>query len=388
MTSAHARAGQPVDADSWADWKWQQRNAIRSARQLAAYFPDCPPELLDLIGRHTETRRFQVTPYYLGLVEADSPLRRPRSDDPLWLQVCPVESGGVAPYSYDGETENWELPHEMVTPIAQHKYDNRIIVRYSNVCQAYCQFCYEALRTLEKDSTKVSFDPNHWQATLRFVGAHRDIEEVILSGGEPLMHSDEQIDRVLGQLRDVRPDLVLRIHTRALTFNPFRITPGLVAAFERHRVQAIGVHVTHPRELTDQFATSVRALQSAVPIVFANVPLLGNVNATVPVMRQLCMGLYGLGVHAGYLYHFMPHSPEGELFRVPVSHGVAIVRALRRRISNPAVPEYVLAHATGKFTVPLHDPEEVPVRIDDQHGNQVLSFVNWQGTRVSYPDAA
>jgi len=388
MTAAKTMVGGLVDDSSWCDWKWQQRNAVRTPRQLVAYFPDCTPELLALIARHTSTRRFQVTPYYLSLVGVEPPFQRPRDNDPLWLQVCPREAAGPAPYGYDGETENWELPHEMVTPIGQHKYDNRIIIRYANVCQAYCQFCYEALRTLEKDSTKVSFDPGHWQATLDYVAATPQIEEVILSGGEPLMHSDDQLDRVLGQLRRVRENLVLRVHTRSLTFNPFRVTPELVAVFARHRVQAVGVHVTHPHELTDQFAAAVRRIQSAVPIVFANVPLLAGVNASVPVMRTLSMDLYRLGVHAGYLYHFMPHSPAGDLFRVPVSDGVAIVRALKRRISNPAVPEYVLPHATGKHTVPLHTPEEIPARTVDPHGNPVLSFVNWQGDRVSYPDPA
>lgn len=370
----------------WSDWKWQQRNAVRSSRQLREYFPDCGQDMLDLIDRHVETRRFQVTPYYLSLVRKDES-GSPDPNDPLWRQVMPVETVEDNPYGYDGETENWELPEEMVTPIAQHKYDNRIIIRYANVCHAYCQFCYEALRTLDKDSTKAPFDRDHWQATLQFLREHPGVEETIFSGGEPLMHTDGQIDGVLGDVRAVREDMVLRVHTRALTFNPYRVTPELVEVLGRRRVQAIGLHITHPRELSDEFAAAVRRLQSAVPILFANVPLLAGVNDDISTMRELAMELYRLGVHAGYLYHFMPHSPESSLFRVPIGRGTQIVRSLRRRISNPAVPEYVLPHATGKYTVPLiSDPDEYPRHDVDETGTRVLSFVNWTGRRVHYPD--
>jgi lysine 2,3-aminomutase len=370
----------------WQDWKWQQRNAVRSSKQLRQYFPGCSPDVLGLIDRHVTTRRFQVTPYYLSLIGRDA-AGSPDPDDPLWRQVVPIEMSEDHPYGYDGETENWELPQEMVTPIAQRKYDNRIIIRYANVCHAYCQFCYEALRTLDKDSTKASFDRNHWRATLEFVRDTPAIEELILSGGEPLMHTNEQIDTVLGEVRAVRTGLVLRIHTRALTFNPFRITPELVEVLGRHGVQAIGLHVTHPHELSPSFERAVRLLQGAVPILFANVPLLAGVNDDVGTMRELAMSLYRLGVHAGYLYHFMPHSPESSLFRVPIERGATIVRALRRHISNPAVPEYVLPHATGKYTVPLvSGPEEYPHHQLDESGTRVLSFVNWAGRRVHYPD--
>jgi lysine 2,3-aminomutase len=376
------------EQSEWTDWKWQQRNAIRDSRKLRKYFPGCAPEVLGLIDRHVTTRRFQVTPYYLSLIGRDAS-GGPDPDDPLWRQVVPIGMSEDHPYGYDGETENWELPEEMVTPIAQHKYDNRIIIRYANVCHAYCQFCYEALRTLDKDSTKASFDRNHWQATLDFARDHPGIEEIILSGGEPLMHTDEQLDGVLGEARAVRENLVLRVHTRALTFNPYRITTELVEVLGRHRVQAIGLHITHPRELGPAFIGAVRMLQGAVPILFANVPLLAGVNDDVATMRELAMSLYRLGVHAGYLYHFMPYSPESSLFRVPIERGTHIMRALRRHISNPAVPEYVLPHATGKYTVPLiTDPDEYPRHEVDETGTRVLSFVNWTGNRVHYPDPA
>jgi lysine 2,3-aminomutase len=376
-----------VDLAGWTDWQWQQRNAIRSSAQIRHYLPDCPQEILDRVDRHIESRRFQVTPYYLSLIQIDPDQGGPEADDPLWLQVAPQSSAEDAPYDYDGETENWELPAEMVTPIAQHKYDNRIIVRYANTCHSYCQFCYEALRTLDKDSVKASFDRAYWGETLDYLRVNPQVEEVILSGGEPLMHSNDQLDRALGALREVRADLVLRIHTRALTFNPYRIDDGLVAVLRRHGVQAIGLHITHPRELSANFAHAVSQLQTAVPILFANVPLLAGVNDAPQTMRNLCMSLYRIGVHAGYLYHFMPHSPAAGHFRVPIKRGVEIMTTLRRHISSPAVPEYVLPHSSGKYTVPLlQTPDELPRYETDSSGVRMLSVVNWLGERVHYPD--
>lgn len=376
--------------ESWTDWKWQQRNAIRTAKQFHNRFPHCDQELLDRIERHSVTRKFQVTPYYLSLVATDPRTEGPLSTDPLWRQIAPVHTDGKSdPYGYDGKTENWELPHEMVTPIAQHKYSNRIIVRYANVCHAYCQFCYEALRTLDKESDKETFNREHWQATLDYLRVHTEVEEMILSGGEPLMHSNEQIDRAMAEAREVRPDLILRIHTRALTFNPYRIDQALADVLARHEVTAIGLHITHPRELTPEFDTAVARLRGAVPVLFANVPLLAGVNDDPGTMKDLCMGLYRRGVHAGYLYHFMPHSPEAECFRAPVQRGVEIMRSLKRHISNPAVPEYVLPHATGKYTMPLTDlgaADALPRHTVDDNGLRMLELVNWQGERVRYPD--
>jgi lysine 2,3-aminomutase len=370
----------------WKDWKWQQRHAVRSAGAIKEYFPGCPPEVLREIDAHASTRRFQVTPYYLSLIRTDGDRLRPLEDDPLWRQVCPSAPERADPYGYDGESENWELDEEMVTPVAQHKYGNRVIIRYSNICHAYCQFCYEALRTLERNSSKPSFERRHWLQTLDYLAEHAEVEEVILSGGEPFMHSDEQLAGVLADLREVRPELVVRIHTRSLTFNPFRVTETLAQTLRAHEVQALGLHITHPNEITPAFVEALRRLQSAVPLVFSNVPLLRGVNACPETMRELSMSLYRLGVHAGYLYHFMPRSPKSELFWVPVDEGRRIVRSMKRHVSNPAVPEYVLPHPTGKYTVPLHDADEHPRHEQDSDGVRLLGFVNWRGEHVTYPD--
>jgi lysine 2,3-aminomutase len=377
--------------EEFADWKWQQRSAIRTVEQLLAVFPGLPEATAGAIRANMQQRRFQFTPYYLTLIRRGDGGDAPVPDDPMWKQVAPTwteparEEAGS--YDYDGTTENWEMPTEMVTPIAQHKYDDRIIVRLANVCHAYCQFCYEALRTLEKETSKASFQQEHWDATVRYVREHAAVHEVILSGGEPLLHSDAQLAQVLADLRGVGRPIAVRLHTRALTFNPYRITDALVSALREHGLNAIGLHVTHPHELTPQFEAAVAKLRTAVPVLFANTPLLRGVNDDLATMRELGMRLYLLGVRPGYLYHFMPNSPGSEPFRTTVQAGVDIVRGLKRRVSNLAVPEYVLPHHTGKHTMPLLAPGEAhPVAATDADGYPVVRFTNWRGEVVEYPD--
>ncbi len=372
----------------WHDWQWQQHNSIRSAQELQREFPGLPHEVVRTIEKNQSRRRFQITRYTLGLIRRTGDGLSPAEGDPIWQQVVPYwDTEGQAAYHYDGETENWELAHEMVTPIAQHKYDNRVIIRLANVCHSYCQFCYEALRTLEKTSPKDAYQVQHWRATLDYLRRHEEVEEAILSGGEPLMRSDSQIDSILGDLRGIGRWIAIRIHTRSLFFNPFRITNRLIDLLAQHEVNAVGLHVCHPNEITDEFRAAVRKLRQGVPILFANMPLLLGINDDPQVLHALCMGLYREGVVPHYLYHFLPFSPGAEQFRTSVQTGIDLIRSLKRHITNLAVPEFVIAHTSGKHTLPLLAPgEEPPRRGLDARGNPVVSYSNWRGELVEYLD--
>jgi lysine 2,3-aminomutase len=374
----------------WSDWKWQQRSAVRSLEQLLRFFPRLQPNFIAAIEQYSETRRFQITPYLLSLIGYAEDGLAPQPDDPLWMQFIPhAEEIRGAADAYDGETENWEMPDEMVTPIAQHKYDNRVIIRLANVCHGYCQFCYEALRTLEKDSAKYSFQQKHWDLTIEYLHEHKAIEEVILSGGEPLMLMDDQLRRVLSDLNNLGREITVRIHTRALTFNPFRITDKLIAIMSENHLTSLGVHVAHPNEITPEFRQAVARLHSATPIMFANIPLLRGINDDVQTMHVLGMTLYSLGIIPQYLYHFMPFSPGASDFRTSVRKGLDIVCSLKRRITNLAVPEFVLPHQSGKHTLPLlKQTDQMPQWVLNEDGQPVVRYTNWRGEVVEYLDAA
>ncbi len=373
----------------WRDWKWQQRNAVTAVEDLKRIFPGLSATSLRDIQENLNQRRICLTPYVLSLMQCEEGTRRPRAEDPVWRQLVPEWSTGASASAieYDGKTENWELHDEMKTPICQHKYPNRVILRVANVCHAYCQFCYEALRTLEKNSEKESFRQRYWDETLDYIRQTESVEEVILSGGEPFMLSDEKLDSLLQSLREIDRPLALRIHTRALTFNPFRITDDLLAALARSRVRAVGIHVTCLPELSADFRAAAARLQTAVPIVFANMPLLRGINDSIDTMRELCMNLYQNGVIPHYLYHFMPFSPGSAIYRTSVRSGIEIVKGMKRNITNLAVPEFVLPHQSGKYSPPLMlDGSDYPRWAEGSRGGPVVQYRNWQGDVVEYSD--
>ncbi|NOR61544.1 MAG: radical SAM protein [Rhodobacteraceae bacterium] len=371
-------SSKPAD---WYEWKWQQRNSIKTVEGLADSLLSLPVEQ---ILKNAKDRKIQITPYYLDLIQKQAGTL---AYDRLLNQVIPFWDEEAAG-GYNGQTENWELSHEMKTPVCQHKYDNRVIIRTANVCNAYCQFCFEALRTINTDHSKPALNKTHWHETLTYIKENTQLEEVIFSGGDPLMLSDSKLKQILMDVREARPDILIRVHSRALTFNPFRITDELLQAFESAGVNAFGIHICHPAEITDEFKAASRKMRNVVPIQFANIPVLKGINDDYETLTALFLSLYRNGVVPYYLYHFMPFSPGSSEYRASVADVIGIMCRIKRRKSNIAVPEYVLPHMRGKYTVPLlESQDEFPRFEDTEDGGRVYAFTNWLGERHEWRDA-
>ncbi|BET95748.1 KamA family radical SAM protein [Xenorhabdus taiwanensis] len=370
--------------ENWTDWRWQQKNAIRDEKSLRIACGGWREEITQRIQQNLQGQKIQITPYYLRRILATN-----QSDDittnPLWRQVVPFWNEEQT-NGYDGESENWELNSEMKTPICQHKYDNRVILRMVNACNSYCQFCFEALRTLKVDSGKSNASRTSFQQSLEYIKNTPSVEEVILSGGDPLMLTDNKLDESLSAIREIREDLLIRVHSRALTFNPYRITDALIETLKKHRVNAFGVHICHPLELSEEFQAAVRRIQNVVPIVFSNMPFLRGINDSEEILHKLFIDLYRIGVKPYYLYHFMPFSPGSSEYKASIDDAISIMRKLKRRVSNIALPEYVLPHMKGKFTVPLFtNPEEMPY-FESINGKRYYRFINWQREQCEWLD--
>jgi lysine 2,3-aminomutase len=384
----------------WTDWKWQQRHSVKDLFALAGYFQNIDPGFFYNLKEYSQGLKFKITPYILSQLD---PLltKEELVESPWFHQFFPLgEVYRKGTDAFDG-TDNWEAPEEFPTSLLHHKYTNRVVVRFSE-CMSYCNFCFEALRVLEEKpegtnlidmpwsrQKKKNWSWNEWKVSLEYLKNHPEVEEAVLSGGEPLLQSDERLDRILKDLSEIETVRFKRIHTRTLTLNPYRFTDGLLDVLDRYSINDVTFGILHPSELTDDFRMVVQRIRRTVaPILGAHIPLLKNVNADTETLRELFLGLYELNIKPYYLLHSMPHTPYADKQRLSVKDGIRLVKPLKRHISNVAFPEYILAHYDGKVTVPFEldgTPEFQYCR--DDKGNPVVRFLNWKGDWVEYPDA-
>ncbi len=385
---------------NWQSWIWQEQNAVRSVLQMKKVFPDLSvEELLRLNDWLKMGRRILITPYVLSLIERDGN-GNPLESDPIWRQVFPwfphameekKQSGKlkrIGPDEYSPGAENWEEPSEMISPIAHHKYDNRAIIYTIDSCLGYCMYCFRALQAGEKSEMHGGI--KYWKETIAAIRKRKKIEEVIFSGGDPLVYGNEKLAEMLSDVRAIPHVKAVRIHTRAWTHNPFRIDGDFCALLKKYEVTEMGVHVVHPRELTDDFHKAVQRVRKSgsKTILMCDTPLIKGINDDKNILHTLFMSLYTAGVKPYYLSHNMPNIPFSRLQRTSVKKGLQIYNGLKRKISNPAMPEYIITHKSGKKTVPECErgtPDFIYAK--DKNGFPIIRFLNWKGEWTEYLDA-
>lgn len=371
-------------------WKFQRDNRIYGPSEMRKAFPAYSEELLAALNAYRKKYRFALTPYLLSLIARDVD-GNPRQDDPIWRQfkfISEQETTGVA--NYDGITPNWERPEELPTPILHHKYPGRAIFRLTNSCFSYCNYCYMTPRVRDRSLNQVAATSDkHWQDSLVYLKNNPAVHDVLISGGDPLVLNNEKIDRILHYLRQIPSIETIRINTRALTHNPYRLDSDLVSIMKRHRVNVLEVHIVHPNEFTDEFDERISLLAEGGyrPQILWRAPLLKGINDTVDIMRNLLLGLYKRNITPYYLFHFAPFSPGRSVLGTPVRNGVKILLKLRRSIPGPAFPRYTLFHIDGKHDIPLEENGTKEfVYSKDREGKPIITFRNWKGDKVTYYD--
>ncbi len=367
--------------EHWMDWKWQQKHAISSIDGLIDRFPNLPSTFLSDLEKYGAHLRFKLTPYLLSLIQLDAK-GNPLVNDPILNQFIPLSNGKTTNNTSKNLLENWELPEDMITPILQHKHKNRVLFRIQNSCLSYCMYCFEAKRVLEKNSDKKSFRTNYLSKSLSYIRNSSEVEEVIISGGEPLVLSNEKLADILKEICGIKHIKSIRIHTRALTHNPFRIDDGLIDLLSDKKVNCVNIHVVHPNEISAEFKNAVQKLQKTNVLILAHTPLLKDINNNSEILKDLFMKLYTLSIKPYYLLHAMPETILSNKFRTSILDGVNLMRNLKRYYSNPAMPEYIIVHKKGKQTVPL-EPNSTP---EFKYENGQVKFKNWAGEWCIYTD--
>jgi len=292
---------------------------------------------VDDLFRVTQVFSMKITPYYLSLIKTQ--------DDPLYKQVVPdcreLENHGL--YT-DPLAEDRDSPVENIV----HRYPDRCLFLISTECASYCRFCTRKRKV--GDPSKLNADSI--TEGIKYIRDHHEIRDVILSGGDPLVLSDNRLEHVLHQLRAVPHVEIIRIGTRVPCFLPHRITSELVAIMKKYHPLYINVHFNHPDEVTPQAIEALGRLADAgIPLGNQSV-LLKDINDDPLVMRRLMQKLLMARVRPYYIYQTdMVFGTEH--FRTTVQKGLEIIRALRGWTSGLAVPHYVIDAPGGGGKIPL-----------------------------------
>lgn len=358
--TAHAVAARASTPTVAAPEPWQDalRHGLRSFEQLEAEGLLQVDEVPGLRARFGHLR--------LGIPRAYAARfdRRNLRACPLWRQAVPwaAEQDPVLPAwaearSQDtfGQPAPWradaigDVAH-LAAPRLTHRYRNRALLHVTAACALYCRFCF---RKAHLASREASLYAGSLAPALQYVAEHGEIEELVLSGGDPLVQKNAWWHGLLQALQPLRHVRVLRVHSRVPATVPQRLDAELLRAWRETRLQVVLVsHFNHPRELSALARQRLsRAARAGVTLLNQAV-LLAGVNDRVAVLTQLCRRLYATGVRPYYLHH-PDYTPDTFGFRLSVARGRSLVRRLNDRLSGPARPRYILELPGGGGKVDL-----------------------------------
>ena len=356
-----------VDAAQWNDWKWQLKNRITSLAQLEALMELTPQERAGIILSGTKLA-LAITPHFFNLIDRNDPacpIRRqviPRLEE---TRISPNEMAD--PCGEDGD---------MVAPGLVHRYPDRVLLLVTDRCASYCRYCTRSRVVSGAGEQELHID---FEAAFRYLEAHPEVRDVLISGGDPLLLSDAKLESILSRLRAIEHIEFIRIGSRVPVFLPQRVTPELCAMLQKYHPLWMSVHVNHPRELTVEVKAALERLANhGVPLGNQSV-LLNGVNDNVETMKALVQKLLMCRVRPYYLYQLDLILGSSHL-QVPVSKGIELIEALRGHTSGYAVPQYVIDAPGGGGKVPInpdyllyHDHEKTVIR-------------NFEGRTFEYPE--
>ena len=316
-----------------------------------------------------------VTPYMAQLMDRDDP------KCPIRLQYLPsfheqTQPGFATLLDELGE-ERDTIPGTSVV----HRYPRRVLFLVSNTCATLCRFCTRK-RMVSQPTGSVHKD--EIERSIDYIAANKDIEDVLLSGGDPLTFADDRLDEILGAIRARAPHVrFLRMGSRMVVQLPTRITPELCAVLEKHRVQMVNIHINHPKEITPLLRQRVKMIQKAGVMMGLQTVCLKGVNDDVQVMRELFMQSIEMGVRPYYVYS--TDMVEGaHHFIVPHHRMLQLYEGLRGWISGPAVPAFIVDGLGSLGKLPIIPPYVKEELLPDGTGTTVKCR-NYAGKTVEMP---
>lgn len=356
-----------VTDEQWNDWKWQVRNRIETLDELKKYVT-LTAEEEEGVKKTLQTLRMAITPYYISLIDPNNP-------------NCPVRKQAVP----TGK-ETHQSPADLLDPLHEdedspvpgltHRYPDRVLLLITDMCSMYCRHCTRRRFAGQKDGESAV---ERIDRAIEYIAKTPQVRDVLLSGGDALMVSDERLEYIISRLRQIPHVEIVRIGSRTPVVCPQRITDDLVNMLKKYHPIWLNTHFNHPQEVTKEATEACAKLANAgIPLGNQSV-LLRGVNDCVNTMKKLVHELVKMRVRPYYIYQ-CDLSMGIEHFRTPVSKGLEIIEGLRGHTSGYAVPTFVVDAPGGGGKTPVM-PQYV---VSQAPGKVVLR--NFEGVITTYTE--
>jgi lysine 2,3-aminomutase len=356
-----------ASVEQWHDWRWQMRHAVRSVSELERHLTLTEAERAGC--RDTASIfRLGISPYYLSLVDREHPFC------PVRMQAIPVQAEGRvrAGELLDPLGEDASRP----VPAIVHRYPDRVLLLALDSCSTYCRHCTRR-RITKGGETELS--RAELERGIQYVREHPEVRDVLISGGDPFLLSEERLEALLAPLRAIPHVEMLRIGTRVPVCLPMRVNAALAALLRKYAPLFVVTHFNHPKEVTPEARAACELLvDHGVPVENQAV-LLRRVNSEARIIKELSHALLRSRVRPYYL-HQMDVAEGCEHLRTPLSAGVSILEALRGHTSGLAVPHFAVDLPGGGGKVTLQ-----PEYVVERRGQETV-FRNFRGQTYTYPE--
>ncbi len=356
-----------VPESDWNDWHWQMKNDIKDVETLSKVVPLTEAEKKD-IEAVLKRFRMAITPYYASLIDPAD-------------KHCPVRLQAIPrlPETFEDPADEDDPLHEDVdspVPGLTHRYPDRVLLLVTNICSMNCRHCTRRRLVGFED---VHMSDANIDAAVEYIRKTPIVRDVLISGGDPLVLSDEKLERVIRKLREIEHVEVIRIGSRVPVVMPQRITDNLVSMLAKYHPIYLNTHFNHPKEITAEARAACEKLANAgIPLGNQSV-LLRDVNDCPMTMKKLVQKLLTIRVKPYYIYQ-CDLSMGISHFRTSVSKGIEIIENLRGHTTGMAVPTFVVDAPGGGGKTPV-----MPNYLITQNEKRIV-MRNYEGVITTYTE--
>jgi len=300
----------------------------------------------------SEAYGFRSNSYYLSLINWDDP------KDPIRRLVIPD------PVELDDKTSQLDASLEhliTVAPGCEHKYSTTALILVSRVCGSLCRFCFRK-RIFMKENSEISPD---LEPAFEYIRNHKEVTNVLLTGGDPFVLSTRKIQSMLETLRAIPHVNIIRFGSKLLAFNPFRFIddPELLDLLEKYSLPEkriyIVSHFNHPREITDESIKAIDMMQKRGLMFVNQTPVLAGINDDPDTMGELFGKLARIGVQPYYIFQCRPTRGNAH-FKTTIIRSIDVMEGAKRRVSGLGKRgRFTGSHASGKIEIISYDDDYI-----------------------------